>query len=308
MNVDARPNLFLIGAPKCGTSAFIDQLRQHPAVYVPREKELLYFDREVFFDDPRDYHHASETDYLGRFDTARSASARYRGDGSVFVMYSRGALERILTMSPDARFILILRDPLSACKSMHVQRMKYIDPTLREVSTDFCTCWDLLSERAAGRAFPPGCRSRIVFRYDLLYSYERYLEMIAEVVPTGRLLVIDYERFRDAPRTVHRSVFRFLDLEPVELPLIRTNPSYTVDPNRLQTILGHVLRATATQRRTLGLTHGRFPWLDRLLEGKRTSVDRGSTRCDERVREFFAPASRAMHEAFSRHGIESFLE
>ncbi|NQT93714.1 MAG: sulfotransferase, partial [Lentisphaerae bacterium] len=40
-----RPSFFVVGAPKAGTTALYAFLKQHPGVYLPKEKELHYFSR-----------------------------------------------------------------------------------------------------------------------------------------------------------------------------------------------------------------------------------------------------------------------
>ena len=38
-----RPNFFIVGAPKCGTTAMNDYLKQHPDIYIPAKKEITFF-------------------------------------------------------------------------------------------------------------------------------------------------------------------------------------------------------------------------------------------------------------------------
>ena len=163
---------------------------------MPRRKEILYFDAPVFCDREQDRPTKSKEEYLALFAAPGAGDARYRVDGSVYNMYSQESLDRILQLSPHAKFILLLRDPLSASKSMHLQRLKYAETALRELSTDFCECWHLLEQRAEGKAFPEGCHNRMLFRYDLLYSYDRYLPHVYELIPPERLLIIDYAVYR----------------------------------------------------------------------------------------------------------------
>jgi hypothetical protein len=236
------PNLFLIGAPKCGTSALIDQLRSHPDLFVPKVKETLFFDAHTFYDHEEDFPVKNLETYLDLFTSDSAAKASYRVDGSIFNMYSRKSLEQILELSPDARFILILRDPLSASKSMHLQRLKYAETALREHSYDFCECWATLPQRAKGKAFPPGCRNRMLFRYDLLYGYERYLDTIYQLISPEKLLIIDYARFHAEPATVHRAILNFLQVTLQKLPISAVNASYTVNPNALQRWIAYKLR------------------------------------------------------------------
>ena len=47
MGLNMRPNLFLVGAPKCGTSALHGFLAQHPDVWMSEPKEPHFFCTDV---------------------------------------------------------------------------------------------------------------------------------------------------------------------------------------------------------------------------------------------------------------------
>jgi hypothetical protein len=105
-----RPNFFVVGAPRAGTTTLYNYLRQHPDIYVPKQKELHYFTRE---------HAASsyyrppiirtECEYLRHFSARKGQSLA--GDFSPSYLYFEAAAEEILRFSSDARIIVILRNP-----------------------------------------------------------------------------------------------------------------------------------------------------------------------------------------------------
>ena len=43
------PDFYIVGAPKCGTTAMYDYLRQHPQLFMPDRKEPLYFGSDLEF-------------------------------------------------------------------------------------------------------------------------------------------------------------------------------------------------------------------------------------------------------------------
>jgi len=43
MNYQRKPNFFIVGAPKCGTTALHTYLGQHPDIFVSEPKEPNYF-------------------------------------------------------------------------------------------------------------------------------------------------------------------------------------------------------------------------------------------------------------------------
>jgi len=63
-----KPNLFIVGAPKCGTTSLWTYLREHPQVFMSAEKELYFFST-----DPSSAHHnaPSVQAYLEHFSAAR---------------------------------------------------------------------------------------------------------------------------------------------------------------------------------------------------------------------------------------------
>lgn len=113
-----RPNLFLIGAMKSGTSYLSELLGAHPAIFMSSEKEPTYFvDPKILRRGWRRMwargYWRSEDRYLNLFATAGDAAII--GEASTcyskLPMYTRVA-ERILNFSPQARFIYVMRDPV----------------------------------------------------------------------------------------------------------------------------------------------------------------------------------------------------
>ncbi|MEE9518630.1 MAG: sulfotransferase, partial [bacterium] len=42
-----KPNFFIVGAPKCGTTSMTEYLKQHPDIFIPEEKEPHYFGSDL---------------------------------------------------------------------------------------------------------------------------------------------------------------------------------------------------------------------------------------------------------------------
>ncbi|MCH9035408.1 MAG: sulfotransferase [Planctomycetes bacterium] len=42
-----KPDFFIVGAPKCGTTSLYEYLRQHPEVFMSRIKEPHFFGRDL---------------------------------------------------------------------------------------------------------------------------------------------------------------------------------------------------------------------------------------------------------------------
>ena len=45
----ARPNFFVLGAPKCGTTTLHEVLTAHPHIFMTKEKEPHFFDTDTYY-------------------------------------------------------------------------------------------------------------------------------------------------------------------------------------------------------------------------------------------------------------------
>ena len=129
----ALPNLIVIGAMKCGTSALHYYLGMHPEVQMSRPKELDFFITENDFD-PAPYAGDSQSAHLLRnaanwsqgadwYAGHFSASFPVRGESSISYTFPwyRGTAERMTATVPDARLIFMVRHPIERIVSHYLQ-------------------------------------------------------------------------------------------------------------------------------------------------------------------------------------------
>jgi hypothetical protein len=112
-----RPDFFLVGAPKCATTAMTDYLSQHPDIYIPRlrEKDVPFFGRDLDLGSRRE----SLEEYLSFYQDA-SPSQR-AGEACVWYLYSEYAAEELRAFAPDAQILVFLRNPVDLVHSLHTQ-------------------------------------------------------------------------------------------------------------------------------------------------------------------------------------------
>jgi hypothetical protein len=108
------PNLFIIGAPRCGTTSLFAALKQHPDVYTSVLKEPHFYATDL----PAQPHTVSDTDDYHRLFSA-AGDQRYRAEASVWYLYSHKAPELISKAHPDARIVLLLRNPVDMLISLY---------------------------------------------------------------------------------------------------------------------------------------------------------------------------------------------
>lgn len=110
-----RPNFFIVGAPKCGTTAMNDYLSQHPEIYMA-PKEIHYFGRDLKIRE-----RISEEEYFQKFKEA--GDNKIMGEASVWYLFSKTAAEEIKSFSPEARILIMLRNPIEVIHALHSQHL-----------------------------------------------------------------------------------------------------------------------------------------------------------------------------------------
>lgn len=198
-----KPNFFIIGAPKCGTSALSEYLRSHPNVFFSEPKELHFFNEDF-----ANGLAANMSDYLRYFEGATEDHAAV-GEGSVFYLRSEVAVPNILSFQPDARFIVMLRNPVDIVYSLHSRAVYALD----EDVTNFAEAWRLQGERKQGRYLPRLCREPKVFLYGEMCLLGRQMERLYMTTSRERVKVIFFEDFVNDTRDVYEDVLDFLGLE-----------------------------------------------------------------------------------------------
>ena len=103
-NSQGLPNLFIVGAPKCGTTAWSEYLRTHPDIFFPAVKDHCYF----AFDLPKFRLTNTEADYAKLF--AESGDAKVVGEASAMYLFSTAAAKAIRHHDPSAKILIFLRD------------------------------------------------------------------------------------------------------------------------------------------------------------------------------------------------------
>lgn len=207
-----RPNLFILGAPKCGTTALATWLSGHPEVFVSPVKEPHYFCED---------HRLTPTleAYEGFFAEADPRRHRWVCEASVWYLFSDTAVPNILDYSPDARFIVMVRNPLDMAPSMHEQHRFNGD----ELVPGFAEALALNDTRAQGN--PAGVRPDYPEPAHLAYfrscALGWQLQRLCERVPRERLHVIVYDDLADDAQGAYTGVLAFLGLPAMPLADVR---------------------------------------------------------------------------------------
>jgi hypothetical protein len=198
-----KPTFFIVGAPKCGTTAMAQYLAEHPNVYISPIKEPHYFAEDL----PKYRVASTLAEYEALFSDA-SAQHLHAGEGSVFYLVSEVAIRKIMIFDPSARLIVMLRNPVEMVHSLHAQLLYSRDESV----SDFDAAWRMIAQRRDGRRVPAQCRAPKLLEYDSVGRYGAQLERLLASCPREQVLVLLYEDFCRDPAAAYRAVIDFLGL------------------------------------------------------------------------------------------------
>ena len=201
MDAMTKPNFFIVGAPKCGTTALHAYLSEHPNVFLARVKEPHYFAPDLNIGKPR----KPPSWYFGLFGNVLPEHT-VRGEASVFYSYSSVAIEGLRDLDPDARVVFMVRDPVDLVYSLHGQLLY----TGLETESEFERAWRLQSERR--RSPPLGVPEPKLLQYSDVASLGRQLQRILTVFPRSQVKTILFTDMKRSAGEVYRDVLTFLGL------------------------------------------------------------------------------------------------
>jgi Sulfotransferase family len=220
------PNLIVIGAMKCGTTALHRYLDGHPAIAMSRPKELNFFFGPARGDpqegEPVDWSrgnwHRGPAWYAAHFDPA----APVRGEASpgyTSPSYPEVA-GRMAALVPSARLVYAVRDPVARAVSQYAHH-----------------CRDGTESRdLASALLDPGSQYVARGRY-----FERLAPFLA-VGPGERIAVVAQEELRTDPWPTLRAVFAHVDVDDGWSPAVTERRNEAPAPmSRLDEGLRHRL-------------------------------------------------------------------
>lgn len=201
-----RPNLFLVGAPKCGTTSVHAYLSQHPNVFFSSHKEPHYFSHDLKWR-YRGTQYGSENEYLEIFKGA--GGKKWVGEASVWYLYSRVAAAEIAKFDANARIICMLRHPVDMMHSLY----RFCHTRLAEPCDDFGTA--LAREETRQLNGPP----KSFFLPDAAYyrtvaTFSVQVENLLSHFPREHIHFCLFDDLRVDPGATCEAIFRFLDVDP----------------------------------------------------------------------------------------------
>ena len=263
--METRPNFFIAGAPKAGTTSLYYYLDQHPQIYMSPIKEPCYFASEIrpenfgaelqhlvandaqalrsYLDGPmREKRFGGLVtdwqDYLRLFGGAQEEKAI--GEASVCYLWSKTAARNIAAQIPDARILLILRDPAERAFSQYAH-----------VATNGHT---RMSFREYIRSGLRSTAGKFGVSYPFL-EFGLYCEQVKRFLatfPRENIGIYFFEDYRERPAETLADIFRFLQVSDSFTP---DRSSKHLEPHMPRSIaMGYALKKSGVWQRAKTLT------------------------------------------------------
>ena len=202
-NAGPRPDFFIVGAPKCGTTSMARYLTAHPDLFVLRG-EPHFFGSDIDYNRPR----LTPRQYRA---LCRSAGRQRIGDRSTWYLYSERAAEEIHRACPDARLIAMVRDPAEMIHSLHAH---HVQRGGRDDCADLAEALAREPQRRRGSALPAAARFPESLLYSSIPRYADQLDRFIRRFGRERVHVVVFDDLRTDPAAVYHRVLAFLGAEP----------------------------------------------------------------------------------------------
>jgi len=218
------PDFYIIGFAKCGTTSLFEYLISHPNVHPPKGKEIDFFDR-LYSRGINWYKVGFPFKIQKFFDTVFLRKKFLTGEATPRYIEHPHAINRIKEITPNAKFIILLRNPIDRAFSQHNMNVKN-DYEINNFS-------DALKEEPRRIANRIEKMSNDVSYYSWNFDLYAYLEhgiyvdkikRWMEVFPKEQFFIIQSEEFLKNPSKIYNNVLEFLGLanwEPKEFVLYK---------------------------------------------------------------------------------------
>lgn len=183
-----------IGAEKSGTTWIANCLREHSEVFVPKKKEIFFFNEF-------DPHYLSVINpkyewgiewYESHFADAKE---KIKGEFSPTYIYDKKAAKRIRKHYPDIKLLVVLRDPVARAFSQFIQDKRF---------------------GLVGRDnFPEAIRKYSNYLEKGLYY--KHLTNYLKLFPKKNILVLTLDEIKKNPKKSIHKVYNFLELKKLKI-------------------------------------------------------------------------------------------
>ncbi|MGB3209620.1 MAG: sulfotransferase [Desulforhopalus sp.] len=194
---DKLVDFIVIGAARSGTTSLFANLRAHPQIFIPLEKEIC------FFSDNDRYQLGPEW-YMGNY-FADVSPDMVTGEITPAYMLFESVAGRIHRTTPQSKLIALLRNPIDRAYS-HYRFAQRLGIEERDFQTAIATLF------ARGRVFDDQIFSQNK-EYLMFGEYGRILENYLRYFPKEQIKVLFFENFQKNTTATMKEIFEFLRVQ-----------------------------------------------------------------------------------------------
>ncbi len=230
-------DFFIIGWPKTGSTSLDNYLSQHPEIEMAAKKESYFFAKDIIKqadDIGHGYHYKyrSDADYNSLFET--KSSSRIKGESSVFYIISQDALENIKKHNPNAKLIVLLREPSELLASWYYHLKQHS----RENAHSIQEALMLQELRRGGKKIPLNTNTPIHLQYDEILNFPKHINKMLTLFNRENVKFIIYDDFKNDTLKIVQEVFHFLDVNSSFTPgLEKKNVSRIVKNDKTKVLV-----------------------------------------------------------------------
>ncbi|WP_319518091.1 sulfotransferase domain-containing protein [uncultured Martelella sp.] len=244
----SKVDFFIIGAPKCGTTALAKNLDNNPSIVISNPKEPHYFTTDFI-----DYKKAKDLEeYHSSCFPAEKHSDVIWGDASIWTMYSEEGLNNIKKYNPDARIVIMLRNPAKAAFSLHQQMIFQKKEPVRS----FRDAWLRSDERFKRNIDTNNNIDSKLISYKHAFSFRSQLKRVYEIFPSEQIFIGTQEDYiRDGVLYINR-VEAFLGARIFKHAMnAKTNETFYMNNKFVMDLLRHpvTVKVAVGAKRVLGI-------------------------------------------------------
>ena len=213
-----KPNFFIVGFGRSGSTSLYKYLRQHPQIYMSPVKEPKFFSSDM-------REGAGTTavntlpEYLALFQAA--GDRKVLGEASTMYILSDVAAEQIYRFNPQSKIVILLRHPVDFLQSWHSLGVR----DGYESEPDLLRALDLEEQRTReGGARDQG--AEISYRYrHVIHHAPRYVQRWYDTFGRDQVKVIVFDDLSRRTEEVYRDLLAFLEVDTSIVPDFKVHNS-----------------------------------------------------------------------------------
>lgn len=228
--MNRKPNLFIVGPPKTGSTALYEFLGKHPNIFMPDMKELAYFctdlhkESDKFHEDKKRFPIRTKKDYMKKFRDWKSQ--KYGCDCTTNYFLSDIAAKKIHEFNPEAKIIIVIREPVDYISSVHNQTLQNdaedqieLNKAL-DLENERKKDWSKISKRTA---IP-----RNVFYSEFPY-FSKKIKEYQKLFGEKNVKIVLFDEFKRDNKKIYLDIINFLNIEKNHMPRFKSiNSRYTI--------------------------------------------------------------------------------